>query len=120
MDDKLQRALDASNFRLNLLNLKENIALKVETLNVYAINGGIFKINRELIAFTKLIMDSEKTSVVLIDDNNNPIEITNIPKFYQEIVDKYFQATNFYHAEYTKLKKMRSSHDIIADLKVDA
>jgi len=120
MDEKLQRALDASNFRLNLLNLKENITLKVDTLSVFAINGGIFKINRELIAFTKLVLDSGKTSVVLIDDNNNPIEITNIQSFYDAILDKYFQATNFYHAEYTKLKKMRSSNDFIAELKADA
>jgi hypothetical protein len=120
MDEKLQRALDASNFRLNLLNLKENIALKVETLSIYAINGGIFKINRELITFTKLIMDSERTSVVLIDENNNPIEITNISVFYQAILDRYFQATNFYHTEYTKLKKMRSSNDMLSDLKADA
>ena len=115
MDEKLQRALDASNFRLNLLNLKENIALRVETLSIYAVNGGIFKVNRELISFVKIILDSEKTSVILIDDNNNPIEIQDIPAFYSAILDRYFQATNFYHVEYTKLKRMRSSHDMLAD-----
>ena len=120
MDEKLAKAIDNANFRLNLLNLKENIVLKTETLCTYAINGGVFKVNRELICFTKIILDSGYTQVVLIDENNNPIAITNIPDFYQAIVDRYFQATNYYHTEYTKLKKMRSSQDIIADLKVDA
>jgi len=116
MDEKLQKALDASNHRLNLLNLKENIKIKVDTLITYAINGGLFKATRELIVFTKLTIDLGHTSVVLIDENGNPIEITDITAFHAELLDRYFQATNYYNTEYIKIKKIRSSTELFSEI----
>jgi flagellum-specific peptidoglycan hydrolase FlgJ len=109
MDDRLQSALEFSNFRLNLFNIKENIKVKVDSMLTTAMNGGVFKIDRELICFVKMVLDAGKDSVVLIDDNQNPIEITNIQTFYDDILSRYFEATNFYNVEYTKLKRSRST-----------
>jgi|FreactcultureFD7_1027221.scaffolds.fasta_scaffold11862_3 hypothetical protein len=119
MDERLQKALDASNFRLNLLNTKANIKLKVETMTTVAVNGGIFKASRELITFTKLIIDKGHNSVVLLDENENPIEILDLLKFHDDLLDCYFSATNYYNTEYSKLKKARSSADQFADLATD-
>jgi len=116
MDEKLEKALAAANHRLNLLNLKENLKIKFDTIVTYATNGGIFKATRELIVFVKIIIDSNRSTVVLIDENGNPIEITDIPNFYENLLDKYFQATNYYHYEYTKLKKIRSSAELFSEL----
>jgi hypothetical protein len=111
MDERLKSALEFSKYRVNHFNIKENIKLKVDGMLTYAINGGIFKIDRDLIAFVKIILEENKPVVVLIDTNGNPIEIADIRVFYDEILSKYFEATNFYIVEYTKLKKAKSSID---------
>jgi hypothetical protein len=116
MDDRLEKAIEFSKFRVNLFNLKENIKIKVDSMLTYAVNGGIFKSSPELISFVKIILDSKKKSVVLIDTNGNPIEITNIKDFYENLLDRYFSATNFYYAEYLKLKKSRSMKEHFSDV----
>jgi len=119
MDERLQKALDASNFRLNLLNIKSNIKIKVDTMITVAVNGGLFKATRELITFTKLIMDKGHSYVVLIDENGNPTEIVDLPQFHNELLNCYFTATNYYHNEYAKLKKARSTADQFGEISRD-
>ena len=109
MDERLEKALDASNLRLNLLNIKENLRIKVDTMVTMAVNGGLFKATRELISFSDTILSKGHTSVVLIDENGNPIEIIDLLKFQEDLLDRYFNATNYFNAEYNKLKKARST-----------
>ena len=116
MDDRLQKALEFSNYRVSLFNIKENIKIKVDTLLTYAINGGIFKATTDLITFTKFIVDTGRNTAVIIDINQNPIEILDILSFHNELVSKYFEATNYYNVEYSKLKKSRSVLSQYSDL----
>ena len=48
MDERLEKALDASNLRLNLLNIKENLRIKVDTMVTMAVNGGLLKLQENL------------------------------------------------------------------------
>lgn len=116
MDSRLEKALEFSNYRVSLFTQKENIKLKMEAMLSYGINGGIFKSDPELISFVSFISSSGKDSVVLIDINGNPIEITDLESFKNELLSRYFEATNFYHVEYTKLRKARSVKDQFSDL----
>ncbi len=116
MDDRLEKAIEFSNYRLTFFNIKENIKLKVDGMLTHAVNGGIFKATTDLINFTKTVMDTGRTEVVLIDINGNPIEITDIPKLHDELVSKYFEATNYYYLEYSNLKKARSIKDQFSEL----
>lgn len=116
MDERIKKALEFANYRTTLFNTKENIKLKVETILTHAVNGGIFRSTLELINFTKLLIDQGRETVVLIDINGNPIEITDIPGLHDILLDKYFRATNYYHVEYSKLKKARSVQDQLSDL----
>lgn len=116
MDERIKKALDFSSYRITLFNTKENIRTKVDSMLLHAVNGGIFQVNTDLISFVKAVIDMEKDSVVLIDNNGNPIEIIDPKKFLDDIFDRYFQATNFYHSEYTKLKKARSVKDQFIEL----
>jgi hypothetical protein len=120
MDERIQKALEASNFRLNLLNTKENLRIKFDTMITVAINGGFFKATRELITFVQLVLDKGRTSIVLIDENNNPIEIKDLENFLEDLLDKYFQATNFYNSEYTRLKRARSTTEQFAEIMKEA
>jgi hypothetical protein len=116
MDERLSKALEFSNFRVSLFNKKENIRLKMDSICSYAVNGGIFKADPQTITFVKLVLDSGRDGVVLIDVNGNPIEITDIRSLYEELTSRYFQATNFYYVEYDKIKKARSVKSLFPEL----
>jgi len=108
VDERLQKALDFSKYRISLFNRKEDLKIRMNSMLTYAQNGGIFKITPEFITWIKLIIDSDKDRVVLIDSNGNPTEITDLNNFYKNITEKYWEAVNVYHAEYVKLKSARS------------
>lgn len=91
-----------------MFNRKEDLKIRMNNMLTYAQNGGVFKITPEFISWVRLIMESGKARVVLIDNNGNPIEISNISEFYDTIVGQYWEAVNVYHAEYVKLKSARS------------
>ena len=112
MDERLEKALEFSKYRIALVNRKEDLKIKVNNLLLYAHNGGMFRVSQELISFVKLVLDQGKLRVVLIDDNKNPIEISDLQKFFDDIFSRYFEATNLYHAEYSKLRAARSVSSI--------
>ncbi len=80
----------------------------------YGFNGGIFKINRELISFVQILLDKGRTAgVVLLDQNENPILIEDLLKFQEEILDRYITSTNEYLESFQKLKKSRSVEKLL-------
>jgi hypothetical protein len=112
MDDRLEKALEFSKYRIALFNQKEDLKLKVNNMLIHAENGGIFRITQELISFVKLMSDRKQDSIVLIDENGNPIQVSDLESFLDEIISKYWEATNYYHTEYTKLRAARSVKSI--------
>lgn len=112
MDQRLEKALEFSKYRISLFNRKEDLKIKLDQMLIHAHNGGIFRASQELITFVKLLIDHGRQSVVLIDQNRNPVEITELQDFLDEIMSKYFEATNYYHSEYTKLRSARSVSSI--------
>ena len=75
------------------------------------------EISQTLISFVKVLIDQEQDKAVLLDIYNNPIEV-ELQTFLEEIISRYFEATNEYHAEYQKLRKSRKVHKLI-DLDID-
>jgi len=118
MTSKLTKALEFSNYRQTLNIQHNNLKSKVQTLLTYSINGGSFNIDLPLITFVEMLIKKEYDSVVLLDVYNNPIEITDLKDFLEEILSRYFEATNEYYAEYSKLKQSRKVHKLI-DLELD-
>ena len=118
MPTKLSKALEFANYRTTL-NVQHNaLKAKVQTLLSFSINGGTFEISQELIAFVQTLITQGHVKAILLDVYNNPIEIVGLGDFLDEILSRYFEATNEYHAEYTKLKKSRKVHKLI-DLNLD-
>tara|TARA_Y100000385_G_C12618636_1_gene436049 strand:+ start:111 stop:476 length:366 start_codon:yes stop_codon:yes gene_type:complete len=118
MTSKLTKALEFANYRQTLNIQHNNLKSKVQTLLTYSINGGSFVVDLSLITFIEMLIKRKEDSVVLLDVYNNPIEITDLEDFLEEILSRYFEATNEYHAEYSKLKKSRKVHKLI-DLELD-
>ena len=100
MSSKLTKALEFANYRTTLNIQHNNLKAKVQTLLNYSANGGTFEISQTLISFVQVLIDQKHTSAVLLDVYNNPIEIKDLQEFLEEIISRYFEATNEYHAEY--------------------
>lgn len=113
MDDRLTKALEFANYRQTLNNQLHKAKIRAEGLLLYAKNGGNFKINQELISFLDYIVRSGMTEATLLDSNNTPILITNIPVFLKEITTRYFEVTNDYLREYQAVRKSRNVKSII-------
>lgn len=117
MSAKLTKALEFANYRVTLNNQQQALRTRTQNLLSYSINGGTFTIDRELITFCKLLLDSKKKQAVLLDIYENPIQI-DLKEFYEEILSRYFEVTNDYYAEYENLKKARKVHRVV-DIKDD-
>jgi hypothetical protein len=61
-----------------------------------------------------MLIDQGRTeNVPILDINNNPILISNLETFKDEIFDRYFSVTLEYYEEYKSLKKKRSVEKLI-------
>lgn len=114
MDERLEKAYDVANYMATLSNQKRVIKEELSQKLVYYINGGSFKINQELISFTKTIIDSGHTSdIVFLDTNQMPIVIADVQLFLSEILNVYFEALNDYSSKVTEIKTKRKLTDIV-------
>lgn len=113
MDERLEKALDFSNYMVTLNSQKRLLQEKYQEDLMYYTQGCQFSVTKELITFVGFMLDRDQESVVITDDNNTPIEITDIEEFYSDITDVYFSASNSYFSEFQKLKKNRSVGKLI-------
>jgi hypothetical protein len=113
MDERLEKALDISNYMVTLNNQTRILKEKYYENLVYYFNGATFTVSRELINFIKGLIDTDQQSVIISDDNDIPVEIENLEEFYQNILNTYFTASNEYFVEYNKIKKNRSVEGIL-------
>ena len=113
MDERLQKALDFSNYMVTLNNQKRILQETVYQDLVYYTNGSKFTIDKELICFCSTMINLNRETIVLIDDNDIPVRIESIGDFLTDILDVYFTATNKFYTEYQKLKNSRSVEKLI-------
>lgn len=113
MDDRLQKALDFSNYTLTLTNQKKNIRNRVTQLQLVHYNGGVFIANQETIAFVKAMLDMGHKSVTLIDVKENPVSVKDTQDLLEKLTSAYISSTNELEAEYQKIRKARNIHKIM-------
>ena len=114
MDDRLQKALDFSNYRQTLAIQRKTLKEKINARLTYGCNGGLFKIDQTLIAFVQMLINEGRVeNIPLIDINENPILIADLNAFRDEILDRYFSATYEYLEEYQKIKSSRTVEKLL-------
>ena len=113
MDERLEKALDFSNYMLTLNNQKRLLSEKYQEGLIYFYNGSQFTVSRELLTFVSMMLSFEQDELVIIDDNDIPCFIEDIDTFFSEIMNTYISASNEYHTEYAKLKKNRSVEKLV-------
>lgn len=114
MDERLDKALKFSNYMITLNNQKRIIKEKFFEDLLYFNSGCQFTVTKELITFVGLLIErGDDTDVVLTDDNDIPAKIEDLNKFYADILNTYFTASNNYHTKYEELRKNRSVEKLV-------
>jgi hypothetical protein len=113
MDERLEKALDFSNYMTTLNNQRRIIREQFLETCVHYLNGGKFSVNRDLITFCHTLLQNHQTSAVLIDDNDAPVEVEDLQKFLDEILNIYFTTSYEYFDKYNEIKKNRSVKGLV-------
>ena len=113
MDERLERALEFSNFMITLENQKRILKEKYKENLIFYYNRGQFTVNKEFISFVQTLLSFKQTESVIVDDNEEPIEINDLKAFMLEVTNVYFKATNEYFTENKKIMQQRTVKGII-------
>jgi hypothetical protein len=114
MEDQFQKALEFANHKQTFSIQRKTLKEKINAKLTYGYNGGIFKIDRNLISFMQMLVDQGRLEgVAVIDDNENPILIDNVTEFRDEIMDRYFSSSIEYLNAYNQLKKTRTVEKLL-------
>ncbi len=114
MDDALKKALDFAKYQQTFSVQQKTLKEKIDAKLTYGFNGGLFKIDRNLLVFVQLLLDQGRTSgVPLIDSNQRPVMVDDLESFRDEIFDRYFSSTLEYYEEYERLKRSRSVEKLL-------
>ena len=113
MDERLKKALDFSNYMVTLNNQKRVLQETYYQDIILYYKGSQFTVDKELICFCRTMLDLNQDRMVIVDDNDIPIEIEDLESFVEEVYDTYFSASNKFLTEYNKLKKNRSVEKLV-------
>ena len=114
MDERIEKAFEVANYMATLSNQRRIISEEFNQKLIYYIYGGTFKISPELISFVKMTLDlGHNEDISFVDVNNFPIIINDVQKFFDDIVELYFQSVNEYSVKYAEIKNKRSVKEIV-------
>lgn len=111
--ERLAKALDFSNTMQTFNLAKNNLKVKTQNLLSHSTNGGTFRVSQELISFVNMAVVSEKTSLILLDKNDIPIQIDDTVKFLEDISSLYFEVINEYYNDYQRLRSSRKIEKVL-------
>lgn len=113
MDERLEKALEFSNF-LETQNNQKRIFLKQYKDNLihYAF-GHKFTVSTQLINLLSVLLETDQEQIVILDDNETPVIIDNPKEFMKEIVGVYIFASRKYAKDYADIKENRSVEGLI-------
>ena len=113
MDERLEKAFQTANYMASLSNLRRVILEEFNQSRVYYTQGATFTVNKELISFVKVLIDIGNTESIILDDNNIPVNITDLQEFFTKILSVYAEATNEYLVKYKELKVKRKVEALV-------
>lgn len=114
MDERIEKAFAVANYMATLSNQRRIILEEFNQSLVFYINGGTFKINPELINFTKSMLDLGYTDdLPFVDSNNFPIVINDVQDFFDKIILQYVESLNTYSVKFADIKSKRKISDIV-------
>lgn len=114
MQEQLKKALEFANYQQTFSIQRRLLKEKIEAKLTYGCNGGIFRIDRNLLTFVEMLcMKGRTTGLVILDLNDNPILIEDLEAFRDEVFSRYFETSHEYFEAYQSLKKSRSVEKLL-------
>lgn len=113
MDERLAKALEFSNYRSTIENQKRNLRSRVDALQTVTYNNGTFKADKATITFINTLIGLEQSDIIVVDERQNPIEISDPKDFLDTLLNAYNSSMNEFLAESKKLAKARSIKKIM-------
>lgn len=114
MDDKIEKAFEVANYMATLSNQRRVILEEYNQKLVYYTNGATFRVDYNLINFAKNLIDLGHTEdIAFIDANNQPVIISNVQDFLDNLLSVYFEAVNEYQTKFSEIKKKRKVKDLV-------
>jgi len=113
MDSRLEKALEFSNFRMILATRQANLKLLMDNKLMLHYEGGMFKVDKELVSFVWTLMVAEINEFIFIDTNDIPIAIKDVASFAKAVMEKYRSALVQYYKSYQKLNEAREIRKVI-------
>jgi hypothetical protein len=113
MDERLEKALEISNYMVTLNNQTRILKEQYKENLVLYYKGGQFSITRELISFCQSLLSLKQESTIIIDDNDIPVECEDLQEFTNAILNNYQSYSNRFLTEYNKLMNERSVESIM-------
>ncbi len=114
MDEKLEKALEFSNYQKTLHLQKENLKIRLEHMLLLKFDNNIFLCSMELINFIQTCITNKFESVVILDIHNNPVKINQLRDCLDSLLLIYQTAYNEYFDRYETLKKARNVKKVIS------
>lgn len=113
MDKRLENALEFSNFRMILSTRQENLKTLMNNKLMLNYEGGLFRIDKELITFLNVLIESKEKEFIFIDTNDIPIKITDLEEFALLATQQYVTTLNQYYKNYQKLNEAREIRKVL-------
>ena len=114
MDERLEKAFQTANYMATLGNLRKTALEEYNQSLIYYFQGSSFTVSRELIVFVHTLTELGNTESIILDDNNIPLNVTDLKEFLTNILNVYGQATNEYLGKYAALKSKRRVGDLVS------
>lgn len=108
MDERLEKALEFANYRMTLGNQKRNVKTRMQILQTVHYKSGTFNADAPTIAFINALLQNNKKSAIIVDNNDNPIEIEDLSDFQDTLIGAYTESTNEYKTQVDKINRARS------------
>lgn len=112
MKTDIQEALEFANFRRTARVQIEQNKAELKSNLIYSIGGGRFTVSRELIVFVDMLIRDDIVGAVLLDDNDVPIDISDLEEFREDIMDVYFTSVSQYANKYKRVRTARSVNNV--------
>lgn len=113
MDERLEKALDYSNFRMILTTRQKNLKTLMENRLNLSYQGGFFKINENLLSLLFIVVASDLDEFIFIDSNDIPILVEDTKDFMKTVMETYRDALAKYYRDYQKIDQTRDIRKVI-------
>jgi hypothetical protein len=113
MDERLEKALNFSNFRMILSTKQENLKTLLQNKLLFHYEGYVFKIDQNLIGLLGALIVMDEKEFILIDKNDTPVLIKDIPQFFNSLMPQYKKSLESYYNNYQKLSEAREIRKVI-------